>query len=458
MQYPNTVPAELQNAINNSAQAYNIPSSWLVAIWRRESNSTYPNPYVNSHGYGGLFGTKNWDASTQNQADEAASVLTNAIRAKKGNISLALSSYSGGGYSSLAGINSGMPTTSPTSSSVANTLSTQSGAGALTPDQITNANLIWTAAHQAGLNDNQAYEMIGASYAESGLDENAVNKSSGALGLFQLLSSGYVNTYNSLVQKGVPPAQANIQAILPSYVTAFRQNQGSAPGTVAALVESSGEPPSWYAGGITGFLGALKGSGFSGVSNFAGASSSPLGGFPGGGYITSAASGTYSGSGLKSVVDAGESAVQTTESVGHFLGKLTDPNFWIRALEIVGGMALVGLGLYLIAKDIGGAMGASLPSPSSLPGIGGPAKEVEDAAQAMEAAKAAQASHRQSMREAQLSAASERAKQAKANTSRARANARAAREGAREAQRRAERARGITRSDISQLQMLQGGG
>ena len=40
-------------------------------------------------------------------------------------------------------------------------------------------------------------------------------------------------------------------------------------------------------------------------------------------------------------------------SVGTFLGKLTDPNFWIRALQIVGGAFLIATGLYLLAKQVG---------------------------------------------------------------------------------------------------------
>lgn len=41
------------------------------------------------------------------------------------------------------------------------------------------------------------------------------------------------------------------------------------------------------------------------------------------------------------------------ESVGTFLGKLTDPNFWLRALQITAGGVMILVGLYLLAKQVG---------------------------------------------------------------------------------------------------------
>lgn len=97
------VPADLLAAINSSAQHYKVPSDLLVGIWRIESGSTYPNPYVNSSGYGGLFGTTDWNGSTQSQADLAASTLARLLRDNNGSVSQALSKYSGGGYTSVPG-------------------------------------------------------------------------------------------------------------------------------------------------------------------------------------------------------------------------------------------------------------------------------------------------------------------------------------------------------------------
>ena len=115
-----------------------------------------------------------------------------------------------------------------------------------TSEQQSNAALIIKSAEQAGLSPFQADQLVGAAYAESGLRTGAINKSSGAMGLFQLLSSGYVNAYNALVKKGESPAQANIDAILPAYTDYFKKHPNAAPGEAAAAVEASGKPASWY--------------------------------------------------------------------------------------------------------------------------------------------------------------------------------------------------------------------
>jgi hypothetical protein len=49
-------------------------------------------------------------------------------------------------------------------------------------------------------------------------------------------------------------------------------------------------------------------------------------------------------------------------SVPDFLGKLVDPNFWIRALQILGGAGLVAMGLYLLIRQVGLAA-PSVPGP-----------------------------------------------------------------------------------------------
>lgn len=100
-------PAPLQKVIAQGAQDYDVPTDLLTGIWHRESGSHYPNDYGNSSGYGGLFGTSNWNASDQAQADEAASVLAAGLRASGGVVSEALSYYNTGrlqgGYTSVPG-------------------------------------------------------------------------------------------------------------------------------------------------------------------------------------------------------------------------------------------------------------------------------------------------------------------------------------------------------------------
>jgi hypothetical protein len=100
---PADVPAPLWDAITKAASKYGVTPQVLAGIWRVESGSTYPNPAVNSLGYGGLFGTTKWNAPTQEQADYSASILRNLIRTR-GNLHDALLAYSGGGYSDVPGV------------------------------------------------------------------------------------------------------------------------------------------------------------------------------------------------------------------------------------------------------------------------------------------------------------------------------------------------------------------
>lgn len=100
-------PPELAAAIASSAARFNVPADLLAGIWQREAGGAFPNPFVNSAGYGGLFGTRNGLASTQAQADEAASVLAAGLQASGGDVAQALSYYNSGklqgGYTSVPG-------------------------------------------------------------------------------------------------------------------------------------------------------------------------------------------------------------------------------------------------------------------------------------------------------------------------------------------------------------------
>lgn len=99
--------ADLDRAIEKAASRYQVPPDLLAGIWRIESGSTYPNPAVNSAGYGGLFGTSDAFGSTQAQANLSASILANGLRQSGGDISQALSYYNSGklygGYTSVPG-------------------------------------------------------------------------------------------------------------------------------------------------------------------------------------------------------------------------------------------------------------------------------------------------------------------------------------------------------------------
>src|SRR5262245_26330211 len=92
----------------------------------------------------------------------------------------------------------------------------------LSPLQRRSAGTIWQLAQQAGLSPARQRELAAVAYAESGLTPTSTNASSGAGGLFQLLSSGYVNRAKQL--GGVFDPVANTKAILPDYIRYWQQH------------------------------------------------------------------------------------------------------------------------------------------------------------------------------------------------------------------------------------------
>jgi peptidoglycan LD-endopeptidase LytH len=116
---------------------------------------------------------------------------------------------------------------------------------ALTAAQTQTARLITGLARRAGISPARAREVVAAAYAESTLNPRATNKSSGAAGLFQLLSSGYVNQANKL--GGVYNPRANTQAIINDYARYWKQHPGAAPGEAGRDVERSGAGAGFYA-------------------------------------------------------------------------------------------------------------------------------------------------------------------------------------------------------------------
>lgn len=135
-----SLPTELANAINQAGQKYGVPPDLLGGIWRIESGSTYPNPAVNSSGYGGLFGTTDPYGSTQEQANLAASVLATGLQKSGGNISEALSYYNSGrlsgGYTSVPGETTFGNVKAPNSTGPPTITTSSSVGGGLTAAQI----------------------------------------------------------------------------------------------------------------------------------------------------------------------------------------------------------------------------------------------------------------------------------------------------------------------------------
>jgi hypothetical protein len=77
--------------------------------------------------------------------------------------------------------------------------------------------------------------------------------------------------------------------------------------------------------------------------------------------------GSIFGAGQKTGETAGN-IVSSVSSVGGLIKEISNPIFWLRVAEIVGGAILIGIGIYLVAKD----MGFSPPKPP------GPAGKVLD--------------------------------------------------------------------------------
>ena len=121
----------------------------------------------------------------------------------------------------------------------------------LTPRQRENAKLIYREGRRVGLSPKRARELVTAAWHESRLDENAVNKDSGAAGLFQLLSDGYVRTATRL--GGLFDPVANTRAILPSYTRYWKARPNAPIGAGGRDVERSGKGAAWYAAGYEGF-------------------------------------------------------------------------------------------------------------------------------------------------------------------------------------------------------------
>lgn len=214
----------------------------------------------------------------------------------------------------------------------------------LTAQQKANADLITKLGENAGLTPDQATQLVGAAYAESGLNENAVNSKNGAFGLFQLLSQGYVNSYHSNIAQGQDPATANIEAILPKYAAYWKAYPNAPEGQAAAAVEASGEPASWYAS-ATGQVSRL----------YEGASGSAD--FPGGlvGSVLPSGAGAAVGAASQAAGDAITNSLNPFKSLTDFLNFIASYRF----LEIIGGGALILVGLIGLMKEIG----VSVPAP-----------------------------------------------------------------------------------------------
>jgi hypothetical protein len=127
---------------------------------------------------------------------------------------------------------------------------------ALNQQQQQIAQMLYQLAIQRGATPQHAREFDAAALAESTLRPRAVNATSGAGGLFQLLSRGYRQRAQQL--GGIFNPRANALAILPEYLRYWRQHPHAAPGQAGAAVEASGAGAGFYSRGL-GQLGNLGG-------------------------------------------------------------------------------------------------------------------------------------------------------------------------------------------------------
>jgi murein DD-endopeptidase MepM/ murein hydrolase activator NlpD len=126
----------------------------------------------------------------------------------------------------------------------------------LNPGQQRIARMIVGLAESKGIPRRRALELAAAAYAESGLNPRATNRSSGAAGLFQLLSGGYRSRADRL--GGLYDPRANTLAILPDYQRYWQQHPNAAPGDAGRDVERSGMGSSFYSRPL-GLLNSIGG-------------------------------------------------------------------------------------------------------------------------------------------------------------------------------------------------------
>jgi murein DD-endopeptidase MepM/ murein hydrolase activator NlpD len=120
----------------------------------------------------------------------------------------------------------------------------------LNPTQKQDLFTIWNIAAKRGLTPQQQRELGAIAYAESTLRRQAVNKSSGAAGLFQLLSSGYRTKAQQY--GGLFDPRANTLAIINDYVNYWKQHPNAEPGAAGRDVERSGAGADFYAQPLAG--------------------------------------------------------------------------------------------------------------------------------------------------------------------------------------------------------------
>lgn len=79
--------------------------------------------------------------------------------------------------------------------------------------------------------------------------------------------------------------------------------------------------------------------------------------------VPAGASDTGGAAGGASSIPVVGGVIGGAEATAHFFGKLLDPHFWLRAVEVVGGFLIVMLGLYLLTRQAGVTGAPEPPTP-----------------------------------------------------------------------------------------------
>lgn len=158
----------------------------------------------------------------------------------------------------------------------------------------------------------------------------------------------------------------------PSIVAALRTGN---PASYQNNSHFQGELKAWSGGGYQGFATIQAPSGPVGATIETDLASNKAPGGPGGGLLGKVAGALKDGilhEPLVAVGLAGPEAVLKVVGgpmkLADFLGKLTDPHFILRGLQIVAGGVMVGAGVILLVRQV--ALAADLPDPAKLVGPG----------------------------------------------------------------------------------------
>lgn len=185
----------------------------------------------------------------------------------------------------------------------------------------------------------------------------------GAVLNYKLLDGPHKDEYIYVAEDFAPAADVHVGKTYPKgHTLGTATGSGKAPGIEVGFAQPSGIPvaprpaprpaPQYTQEGAR-FLGFVTGSGVFG---------------PGGGVVP----GTGPGPGgtvpdpNAAVTQPITAAYDATLSLAHFLGRLTQPSYLLRGLQILAGAVLVLAGVLLLARQV--ALAADLPDPAALAG------------------------------------------------------------------------------------------